>query len=92
MIRLRDWQSKYNPLSEPTRWSEIKLQRKADKKIMQKRGAQCFLFRDMDNSDRGTNPAGSQPVTTNKAFKTPLAKLLYLIQDDELPLAPKKNA
>ncbi|WP_372378048.1 VPA1269 family protein [Vibrio natriegens] len=91
MIRLRDWQSKYNPLTEPTRWFEIKQPRKVDKKLMKKRGAQCFLFRDMVNTDRGNNPAGSQPMTTNKAFKTPLAKLLYQIQDDELPLAHKKS-
>lgn len=91
MIRLRDWQSKYNPLTEPTQWLEIKHPRKVDKKLMQKRGAQCFLFRDMDTTERGNNHVGSQPMTTNKAFKTPLAKLLYQIQDNELPLTSKQR-
>ncbi|GAB3530683.1 gamma-mobile-trio integrase GmtZ [Photobacterium alginatilyticum] len=93
LIRLRDWQSKYNPLTEPTAWSDIKHPRKIDDKILLKRGRQCFLFRDpLDSAIRKNNPVGSQPLSTTSAFKLPLPKLLYSIQDEHFPLATKTGS
>ncbi len=70
-ILLRDWQAKYNPLKEPTRWSDIKLRAETNEKILQARGTQCFLFR---------TDASGQPAFTTTAFTHTLPALLYAIQ------------
>ncbi|NRF26352.1 hypothetical protein HRJ45_15050 [Vibrio coralliilyticus] len=87
VIRLRDWQSKYNPLSTPTPWFDISTPVELHEKVLRKRGGQCFLFRDpRDSLKRKTNPPGSQPFLPNAAFSA-FEKLLYLIQNDEMPLS-----
>lgn len=47
--KLRDWQSKYNPISAPTPWTELELKHmgllKADA-TLKAMGSTCFLFRD----------------------------------------------
>ncbi|HDV6135631.1 TPA: VPA1269 family protein, partial [Pseudomonas aeruginosa] len=70
-LLLRDWQAKYNPLKEPTRWSDIKLRAETNEKILQARGTQCFLFR---------ADASGQPAFTTTAFTHTLPALLYAIQ------------
>ncbi len=70
-LLLRDWQAKYNPLKEPTRWSNIKLRAETNEKILQSRGTQCFLFR---------TDASGQPAFTTTAFTHTLPALLYAIQ------------
>ncbi|EGR0306212.1 hypothetical protein H4F26_16070 [Vibrio alginolyticus] len=91
IIRLRDWQSKYNPLSNPTPWSDITTPVEIHQKVLTKRGSQCFLFRDpRDSLKRKTNLPGSQPFLPNTAFSA-FEKLLYLIQNDEMPLAKLKD-
>ncbi|KIZ33562.1 gamma-mobile-trio integrase GmtZ [Stutzerimonas stutzeri] len=70
-LLLRDWQAKYNPLKEPTRWSDIKLRAETNEKILQARGTQCFLFR---------TDASGQPAFTTTAFTHTLPELLYTIQ------------
>lgn len=71
LLLLRDWQVKYNQLSEPTRWTDINLRAETNEKILQARGTQCFLFR-MDRS--------GQPMHTTTAFTHTLPALLYAIQ------------
>ncbi|MNM35969.1 Tyrosine recombinase XerC [compost metagenome] len=85
-ITLRDWQTKYNPLSEPTSW--ISIQRvlgkdRLNKKILQARGTQCFLFR--------TDSSG-KPLHTRSAFEYTLPLLLYRIQRDGENLASKPDS
>jgi hypothetical protein len=70
-LLLRNWQAKYNPLKEPTRWSDIKLRAETNEKILQARGTQCFLFR---------TDASGQPAFTTTAFTHTLPALLYAIQ------------
>lgn len=70
-LLLRDWQAKYNPLKEPTRWSDINLRAETNEKILQARGTQCFLFR---------TDASGQPALTTTAFTHTLPALLYAIQ------------
>jgi len=70
-LLLRDWQAKYNPLKEPTRWSDIKLRAETNERILQARGTQCFLFR---------TDASGQPAFTTTAFTHTLPALLYAIQ------------
>lgn len=45
VIKLRNWQAKYNPLKSSTKWTEIDLTRKVNERILKQRGANCFLFR-----------------------------------------------
>ncbi|MGU1101189.1 VPA1269 family protein [Pseudomonas aeruginosa] len=81
-IILRDWQSKYNPISAPTRWTDISTPQKINKKILQARGTQCFLFR-VDGT--------GQPLSTAMAFVETLPALLYRIQRDGERLAKVDN-
>lgn len=71
LLLLRDWQIKYNPLEEPTQWTDIKLRADTNEKILKARGTQCFLFR--------TDGSG-QPLFTTTAFTHTLPALLYVIQ------------
>jgi hypothetical protein len=50
MIKLRNWQSKYNPLSDLTKWSDIPMRQAVGDKILRHRGSNCFLFRQMNSS------------------------------------------
>jgi hypothetical protein len=74
---LRDWQHRYNPISEPTRWTDISLRTKTNAKILKARGTQCFLFRDVTG----------KPLIPNTAFETTLPALLFKIQRDRENLA-----
>ncbi len=77
-IVLRNWQSKYNPLSEPTPWLNVSMPSKTNRKILKARGTQTFLFR---TSSKG------QPLITTTAFVETLPKLLYKIQREGENLA-----
>ncbi|HCE3304110.1 TPA: tyrosine-type recombinase/integrase [Vibrio parahaemolyticus] len=90
IIRLRDWQSKYNPLKEPTRWMDVhfsKKQRPSDA-VLARRGTQCFLFRNPTNSNRSADAASYQPYSQS-IFANALARVLCEIQDESFPLAEK---
>jgi len=82
-LLLRDWQAKYNPLKEPTRWSDITLRAETNEKILQARGTQCFLFR---------TDASGQPALTTTAFSHTLPALLYAIQRPGENLASESPA
>lgn len=45
--KLRDWQAKYNPLTEPTQWTETADTESGgtDRRVLAQRGTACFLFR-----------------------------------------------
>ncbi|HCG7748525.1 TPA: hypothetical protein NJ442_002452 [Vibrio parahaemolyticus] len=98
IIKLRDWQTKYNPISKPTKWTAISLStrptEKGDKEL-KRRGAQCFLFRDATGkATPRTSERHEQPL--KRTFMPYiLPRLLYRIQDESLPLAtydPTKDA
>ncbi|HEJ6043302.1 TPA: hypothetical protein SL824_000578 [Pseudomonas aeruginosa] len=82
LLLLRDWQVKYNPLKQPTRWTDISLRVETNKKILQARGTQCFLFR---------TDASGQPLFTTTAFTHTLPALLYAIQRPGENLARKSG-
>lgn len=79
LLLLREWQAKYNPISKPTSWSSIGLDR--NEKILKARGAQCFLFR----------VGSGKPMLTSTAFLFTLPGLLYSIQRDGENLAFKDS-
>jgi hypothetical protein len=83
VIVLRNWQIKYNPLSELTAWSDIKLRQKTNKKVLQARGVQAFLFRDP------VSPAAQShsPMQTTTAFTRGFSEILYNIQESGEDLA-----
>lgn len=88
LIILRNWQSKYNPISEPFYWPNMPI--KFDKKRLQRRGykgKQCFLFRDPKVSLASKR---CQPLKATM-FKSSVAAILYKIQDEQLPLAQLKS-
>lgn len=80
IIKLRNWQTKYNPLKEITKWTEVELPRKINERILSARGETAFLFR---------NPAkpNGDPISTSMAFTRLLPRLLYLIQNENENLA-----
>ena len=84
LIRLRNWQTKYNPLEKPTEWTNDfrSTGSKMSATRLKKYGhnaTNCFLFRDPTNK-------GSGPLTQDALSKA-FSSLLYLIQEDEFPLA-----
>lgn len=81
-LLLRDWQAKYNPLTDPTPWTEITLPAETNETILKARGTQCFLFR--------ANASG-QPLLTKSVFIHLLPALLYKIQRDGEDLATKSD-
>lgn len=81
-LLLRDWQAKYNPLTDPTPWTEITLPAETNETILKARGTQCFLFR--------ANGSG-QPLLTKSVFIHLLPALLYKIQRDGEDLAKKSD-
>tara|TARA_R110001583_G_scaffold43548_10_gene138574 strand:- start:8721 stop:12548 length:3828 start_codon:yes stop_codon:yes gene_type:complete len=87
IIMLRDWQTRYNPLTEPTNWSnEFKSGGKTTEGQLKRYGHNsrtCFLFRD-------PTMGGIRPLTQAK-LSAAFAGLTYLIQDKELPLAVVKG-
>ncbi|ASI89633.1 gamma-mobile-trio integrase GmtZ [Vibrio mediterranei] len=79
IIKLRNWQNKYNPLKSLTGWDEIRLPRKQNVNILKAREKQAFLFRD---------PCYDKisPYRTANAFYHYLPKVLYEIQNHDFPL------
>ncbi|MEZ8636977.1 VPA1269 family protein [Vibrio cyclitrophicus] len=93
VIRLRDWQTKYNPLDTPTRWTSLRdihnVYRSKSVEVLQQygyKGRSCFLFRDP------TQPKSLRhiPISQSK-LASAYAAVLYNIQSDELPLATLKE-
>lgn len=71
LIKLRDWQAKYNPILKPTPWVALDRTVHTNRKILKARGSQCFLFR--------TGNEG-HPIVPKSAFDQSLPALLNLIQ------------
>ncbi|MDO6642097.1 VPA1269 family protein, partial [Shewanella sp. 5_MG-2023] len=81
MIKLRNWQSKYNAIVKPTKWTELELRVPIGNRILEQRGANCFLFR-MGNSEQ----PHQQPI-----FSKALAYVLHQIEDKDNPLTNVVN-
>ncbi|MEN0037963.1 MAG: VPA1269 family protein [Cellvibrio sp.] len=88
IIKLRNWQAKYNPISTPTKWTEISLPRTIDKAVLDARGTQTFLFRDPTKVEEIKSHS---PMSTNQAFGSVLPCVLWNIQSEKLPLATKQG-
>lgn len=84
VIRLRDWQIKYNPVKKPTRWLGMKLPTEANRKVLQARGSQFFLFRSPSNKT-------GEPHKTHQVFGRYLPLVLYEIQGEFGDLVSKEE-
>lgn len=73
IIKLRDWQAKYNPVKKPTRWLDMKLPTERNRKLLQARGSQIFLFRSPSKNT-------GEPHTAQQVFGRHLPLVLYEIQ------------
>ncbi|MDT3295942.1 VPA1269 family protein [Shewanella sp. SP2S2-6] len=71
LLLLRDWQLKYQPISEPMLWSNTKLRHEKNSKWLKAQGSQCFLFR---VSHEG------HPALTSTVFGSQLPRLLKEIE------------
>ncbi len=82
IIRLRQWQEKYNPLKKLTPWGDITLPRKMNERVLKSRGKQAFLFR---------NPCDDKisPYKTAVTFGFYLPIVLYKIQSKENELSSR---
>lgn len=81
LIKLRKWQQKYNPIKEPTRWSDCRRTNLNEVQLKAK-GHNCFLFRSYDDFE----PKDPRSALTNR-----LAAALYHIQPNNLKLASFKT-
>ncbi|MBF7143287.1 MULTISPECIES: VPA1269 family protein [Pseudomonas] len=50
VIRLREWQTKYNPIERPMPWTETHFTKLANSDLV-KKGSNCFLFRDFGSEE-----------------------------------------
>lgn len=87
IIRLRDWQEKYNPIKKLTKWEEISLPGKVDKSLLERRSDQAFLFRNAGTSSLGKR---CEPLNPKQCFHFTLAAVLYQIQEKVDQLASKR--
>jgi hypothetical protein len=87
LIQLRDWQEKYNPILNPSRWDNVVISKKETRSELSKyghNGSSCFLFRDPTFD-------GKSPIHQRQIGAT-LTGILHLIEDPELILTyHKKN-
>jgi hypothetical protein len=84
MIRLRKWQSKYNPIDNLTPWTSVSIKDQKNDKILKAMQSQAFLFRDptsLHAEDR------CQPIHRDTAISNAFAWVLYQVQDEDIPLA-----
>lgn len=84
MIRLREWQSKYNPIDKLTPWASVTILNEKNDKILKAMQSQAFLFRDPSNLHAGDR---CQPVHRQTAIANYFPWVLYQIQDQDIPLA-----
>ncbi|MEM5545988.1 gamma-mobile-trio integrase GmtZ [Pseudoalteromonas fuliginea] len=77
LIKLRKWQSKYNPIKEPKDWIDCK-RTNINEVQRKKKGRNCFLFRDYGEEECGTFGA---------RLANRLAAALYFSQPKGIKLA-----
>lgn len=77
LVKLRKWQEKYNPISQPTSWSDC-VRTNFNELQLKARGINCFLFRGYKDFE---------PKNVATALTARLAAALYYIQPISLKLA-----
>lgn len=78
--KLRDWQSKYNPIAAPMPWTELELKHTGNVKaesILKAMGSTCFLFRDAT----GQGEDRFKPIVANSVLDGLWYKLLQTLEN-----------
>jgi hypothetical protein len=78
LAKLREWQSKYNPVTQPTPWADCAKRTNLSRKQLERKGSNYFLFRGFNE---GQPPIFAGPMTSR------LAAALYFVQPAGLTLA-----
>ena len=81
LVRLRNWQTKYNPVSAILEWKKSYVPRAIHESILKRRDKVVFLFRRFQGGVESDHP-----IPTG-VFAKFLPAILYQIQDPDLPLA-----
>ena len=76
LVKLRKWQEKYNPISQPTSWSDC-IRTNFNELQLKARGINCFLFRGYKDFE---------PKNVATSLTARLAAALYYIQPTSLKL------
>ena len=78
LVKLRNWQQKYNPIAKPTLWTELQANhtrnRKSDADLAEA-APTCFLFRDASVQGK---PVKQDASTDNERKPLPDGKVIYL--------------
>lgn len=85
LIKLRNWQEKYNPIGKPTLWTELEAKHFGQKKAfvdLAKATPTCFLFRDASNRGKSTSEDTRKPIQEGKIGSL-WAKLLDVLEKNE---------
>ena len=85
LIKLRNWQMKYNPIAKPTLWTELMpnhLGKKQKLSQAQEASPTCFLFRDASAQGKSRTDDERKPVVSGK-METLWGKLLFQLEKDE---------
>ena len=67
LAKLRDWQQKYNHVTEPTPWTKLtgkELKNVKDIRILKQMGSTTFLFRNASSLDEKDLPITDKPLNT----------------------------
>ncbi len=67
LAKLRDWQMKYNPISQPAKWTELETKHLGaikDEKILKKMGEITFLFRNPISIEQKHLPISTRGLDT----------------------------
>ncbi|EHQ17054.1 integrase family protein [Shewanella baltica OS183] len=92
LVKLRDWQEKYNAISKPTSWRDLAFNTisKPSEGVLRKRGSTSFLFRLPKQSQLKVGRTEGSPMNPD-ALVPALAKLLQHVEDENLPLTCIQN-
>jgi len=81
MIKLREWQRKYNPVARPMPWFEC-VRTALNESQRKSKGSNFFLFREF---------GGEEPSTVNNSLQSRVAAALYFSQPKDLLLATRRG-
>ena len=69
LVKLRNWQEKYNPIERPVLWSDLEVKHLGHDKTdfqLAEAAPTCFLFRDASMIGRSTDGDSARPITSAK--------------------------
>lgn len=93
LIKLRNWQEKFNPIIKPTLWSELSGRHFGHEKtaaFLSEAAPTCFLFRDRAAKGGINNSETSKPISDSK-LNTLWGKMLLTLEKSETAATPSSD-